>query len=111
MNAGCSPADFPLIEEGVLLFDGLEPAALERGALGVLDGVLDSALAVWVTYPGRVGNDTVVGQHISVDGVEFGFVQVGLDDALLELIEDDVAAAATEVAPGCFFGFCVFADR
>jgi predicted ATPase len=39
-------------------------------------------------------------QGRGVDRVEFGLVQVGLEHALLEVVEHDVAAAAAEVAPG-----------
>jgi hypothetical protein len=53
---GCAalPIGFPLFEEGVLLLDGLEAVALERGALGALgalDRVLDRALAVRAMHP------------------------------------------------------------
>ena len=46
VDARRRPPGFPLLQEGVLLFDGLEAAALERGALRVLNCVLDRALAV-----------------------------------------------------------------
>jgi hypothetical protein len=68
----------------------------------MLDRVLDRALAVRVTHPCRVGDDAVVGQYVPVDGVQFRLVQVGLDDAFLEVIEHDVGATAAEVAP-CLF--------
>src|SRR4051812_24783839 len=37
MDARRGPLGFPLFQERVLLVDGLEAAALERGALGMLD--------------------------------------------------------------------------
>jgi len=89
-----------VVEEGVLIFDGLEAAALQRGGLGVADGVLHAALAVGVAHARRVGHDAVVLQGRGIDRVEFGFVQVGLEHALLEVVEHDVATAAAEVAPG-----------
>jgi hypothetical protein len=46
MNALCGPCGFPVFEEVVLLFDRCEAPAFERGALRVLDCVLDGALAI-----------------------------------------------------------------
>ena len=102
VDARCSPPGFPLFEEAVLLLDGLEAAALERSALGVLDRILDCALAVGIPDPCRIGDDAVVGQYVPVDGVELRLIQVGLDDAFLEVVQHDVGAAATEVAPRLF---------
>ena len=101
VDARRRPPSFPLLQEGVLLFDGLEAAGLERGALRVLNCVLDCTLAVRVTHPRRISDNAVVGQYIPVHGVQFRFVQVGLDDTFLDVVEDHVAAAA-EVAP-CLF--------
>ena len=102
MDTRRRPLGFPLFQEGVLLVDGLEAAALQHRVLGVLDRVLDRALAVGVAHPGRVGDDAVVGQHVPVDGVQFRFVQVGLDDAFLEVVEYDVSGGSTEVPEGLF---------
>ncbi len=44
------PVRFPLIKEGVLLLDRLEPAALQGRALGVLERILDGALAIRISY-------------------------------------------------------------
>ena len=47
---------------------------LERGAPSVLDRVLDCALAVRGTDPGRVGYDAVAGQYFPVGRVELWLV-------------------------------------
>ncbi len=100
VDARGRPLGLPVLEEGVLLFDRLEAPALERGGLGVADGVFDAALAVGVAHARRVRHHAVVRQGRGIDRVEFGLVQVGLEHALLEVVEHDVAAAAAEVAPG-----------
>jgi hypothetical protein len=41
-----------------------------------------------------------VGQHVPVDGVQFRLVQVGLDDAFLEVVEDHIGCRPAEVAKG-----------
>ena len=66
------------------------------------DRVLHRALAVGIAHPGWVGDDAVVGQHVPVDGVQFRFVQVGLEHALLEVVEDHVGRRPAEVAKGLF---------
>jgi hypothetical protein len=94
-----------VLQEGVLLFQALEAFALERGGLRVADGVLHAALAVGVAHAGRVGHDLVVGQGGGVQRVELGLVQVGLEHALLEVVQHDVAAGAAEVVPGLLVQF------
>jgi hypothetical protein len=100
MDARCRPLGFPVLQEGVLLLDRLEAPALQCRGLGVADGVFHAALAVGVANPRRVGHHAVVLQGCGVDRVEFRLVQVGLEHALLEVVEHDVVAAAAEVAPG-----------
>ena len=70
VDARRGPPGLPLFEEGILFFDGLETLALERGALRVLDRVLDHPFAVGVAHPRGIGYDAIVGQHILVDGVQ-----------------------------------------
>ena len=100
VDARGRPLGLPVLQEGVLLFDRLEAPALQRRGLGVADGVLHGALAVGVAHARRVGHHAVVRQGRGIDRVEFGLVQVGLEHALLEVVEHDVVAAAAEVAPG-----------
>src|ERR1019366_7066020 len=73
---------------------------LERRRLRVADRDLDATLAIRVTDPRRVGHHAVMGERGGVHGVQIRLVQVGLDDALLEVVQHDVAAAAAEVTPG-----------
>jgi hypothetical protein len=53
VDARRCPPGFPQLQESVLLVDGLEAAALERRALGVLDR--------FSTVPSRLGSRTLAG--------------------------------------------------
>ena len=100
VDAGGGPLGLPVLEKFVLLFDRLEATALERGALSVADCVLDAALAVGVADSGRIGDHAIVREHGRVHRVELGLVEVGLEHALFEIIEHDVATTTAEIAPG-----------
>ena len=100
VDARGRPLGLPVRQEGVLLFDRLEAPALERGGLGVSDSVFDRPLAIGVSYPSRVSHHFVVGQRGGVDRVESGLVQVGLQDAFLQIVQHHIPGRSTEVAPG-----------
>ena len=85
---------------GTLTLDRLEAPALERGGLGVLNGVLHRALAIAISHPSRVGHHLVVGERGGIDRIEGRLVQVGLQDTFHEVVEHHVPGGATEVAPG-----------
>ena len=70
VDARGGPGDLPVLQERVLLVDGLEAPSLERGGLGVADRVFHAALAVGIAHPGRVGDHAVVRQRGGVDRVE-----------------------------------------
>ncbi len=92
------PALLPVHQPRVLFLDRLEVASLQRGVLRVTDGVLHTALAIGIGDPGRIGHGPVVRQHRCIQRVELGLVEVGLDDTLLEIIQDDILDGAPEVA-------------
>src|SRR5690606_10430800 len=98
----CRPALLPVLEPGVLRLDRLELLALERGALRMLDRALDRALAVRVADPARVGDDAVVREHRRVHGVELRLIEIRANDALLEVVEDNVCHGAAECPEGLF---------
>ncbi len=98
MDALGRPVLLPVGEEGVLLLDGLKAPALQSRGLGMANGMLHRALAVGVTHPGRVGHHMVVRQRGGINLVELGLVQVGRDDAFLEVVQHHVLRAAAEVS-------------
>lgn len=70
VDAQCRPALLPVREPGVLRFERIELAPLERGALGVLDGALDRALAIGIGHAARIGHDPVVREHRGVHRIQ-----------------------------------------
>ena len=91
---------FPVFEEVVLLLDRGEASTLECAALGMPDGILHGTFAIGIPDPRRVRHHAVMREHGSVDRVQLRFVQVGLDDPFLQIVEDHVAATAAKVPPG-----------
>ena len=106
VDARGSPLGLPVLKEFVLLIDGLKPSALERCRLGMSNRIFYSTLSIWIPHTGRVGHDAVVAQRCGVDRIEPRLVQVRLDDPFLEVIQDNVLRAATEVTPGLFMQLC-----
>ena len=100
VNALGCPVLLPVRQELVLGLDGFESPALQGRGLGVADGMLHRALAIGVTHPRRVGHHGVVRQGGGVHRVEIGLVQVGLQDAFLEVVQHHVLRAAAKVAKG-----------
>ncbi len=68
--------------------------------------MLHNPFSIGVTDSRWVRHDTVVLKCGCVNGIERGFVQVGLDDAFLEVVQDYVAATTTEIAPCLFMQSC-----
>ena len=90
VDAQRRPALLPVREPGVLRLDRLEAAPLQRRALGVLDRVLDRALAIGIPDAAGIGHHAVVREHRGVDRVQFRLVEVRADHAFLEVVEHDV---------------------
>ena len=87
VDAGAGPALLPAVQVGLGGVELLETEAAERRLLGVADGGFDLALPVGVSDAARQGDDAVVGEHVAVERIELGVVDVGAEDALLEVIE------------------------
>src|SRR3989441_1339207 len=103
VDAGVGPARLPAIEIRLSLpVEPLEAQALERRLLRVPDGRLDFALAIWIPDPTGQRHGAVVGEHIAVQWVERGIVDVRREHALLEVIEHDDADGAAETTKRLF---------
>ena len=81
------PVCLPVHQEFVLGVELLETAAGKRGALRMLNRVLDGPLSIRVPHTCRIGDDTVMLEHRLVEPADLGFVQVGRDDAFPEVVE------------------------
>lgn len=63
-------------------------------------------LPIGVRHAGRVGDDAVMGQHRTVDRIELGFVQIGLEDAFLQVVEDDITDHPAKISKCLFVKLC-----
>ena len=99
VDAGIGPAPLPAVEIRLSDVELLEAEAAQRRLLGVADGRLDLALADRGRRRGTAGrDDAVVGQHVAVERIERGVVDVRGEDALLEVVQDDDAYGAAQPA-------------
>ena len=87
VDAGVGPALLPAVQVGLGGVELLEAEAAQGRLLGVADGGLDLALPIGVSDAARQGDDAVVGEHVAVERIELGVVDVGGEDALLQVIE------------------------
>jgi hypothetical protein len=62
----------------------------------VPDAGFDLALAIGVADATRERDDTVVREHVAVERIEGGVVDIRREDAFLEIVEDDDAHGAAE---------------
>ena len=97
-----APVRFPVPQEFVLGLDRVKPPAGERGALRMLNRVLDGPLSVRIAHASRIRDDAVMLEHRAIEPVDLRLVQVRRDDAFLQVVEHDVADGAAEVAEGFF---------
>lgn len=88
----------PVQQIGVLRIERIEPPALERGGLRVLDGALHGPLAVGIAHARRIGHDAIVGEHRAIEAIELRLVDVRRDHPLFEVVQDHVLRAAAKVA-------------
>ena len=89
VDAGIGPARVPAIEIRLGLGERLEAQALKRRRLGVADGRLDFPLPIGAPDATGQRDGAVVGEHVAVERVQGGVVDVGREHALLEIVEDD----------------------
>jgi hypothetical protein len=71
----------------------------ERRLLRVPDARFDFAFAIGIADAARQ-RDAVVGEHVPIERIERRIVDVGRDDALLQIVEHDHLDGATEPAKG-----------
>ena len=64
------------------------------------DAGFDFAFAIGISDPARHGDRAVVRQHIAVQRIERGIVDVGDEHALAQIVEHDDARGAAQPAKG-----------
>src|SRR5690606_30260621 len=100
VDARVSPALLPAVEVRLCVGEALEAKSLERRVLRVADAALDFAFAVSVAHTARQRDGAMVGEHVAVKRIESRVVDVGLEHALLEVVEHDDTRYAAEAAEG-----------
>jgi len=100
VDARVGPAGIPVIEVGLGVLEALEAQALERRALGVPDPRLDFPLPIRIADPTRQRGDAVVREHVAVERIERGVIDVGREHAFAEIVEDDDPRRGAEAAEG-----------
>src|SRR5579859_183068 len=91
VNAGVGPAFFPAIEIGLGFFQTLEAQTLEWRFLRMADAGFDFALAIWVLDATRHGDRAVMREHVAIERIESGIVDVGDEHAFAQIVEHDDA--------------------
>ncbi len=72
----------------------LEAEPAQRGLLRVPDPRFHFALAIGIADATREGHDAVVREHVPIEGIERGVVDVGGEDAFAQIVEHDHADRA-----------------
>ena len=102
VDARVGPARFPMVQIRLRFLRAFETHAFQRCHLCVVHAALDLPFAVRLPHPAGHGDHAVVPQHVGVDRVDRGIVDIGLEHALAQVVEHHDARAATQAAKGLF---------
>jgi hypothetical protein len=87
VNTCVGPALFPTIQIGLRFLQTLEVEPFEWSLLRVTDAGLDFAFPIRVPHATRQGKSTIMPQHIAVERIERGIVDIWCNDTFAEIIE------------------------
>src|SRR5215472_3275291 len=68
--------------------------------LYVSDAAFNFPFSIWILGPARQGETAIVSQHVAIEGIQSGIVDVGDKYAFLQIIEHHDAGTAAESAEG-----------
>lgn len=105
MNAGVRPALFPVIQVGLGFLQSFEALSLQRRFLGMTNTGFDLPLAVRIVHTASQCGRTVMRQHVTIERIERGIVDVGFEYALAQVVEDDQTRHATQPAKSFLMQF------
>jgi hypothetical protein len=77
VNACIGPSLLPVIEIGLGVGQRLKPLALQRRLFGVSDAALHFAFSIRIANTAGHGDGVVVREHIAVERIDFGIVDIG----------------------------------
>ena len=87
MNAGVRPARLPAIEIGLRRLNRLEAKSLQWRLLCVPNAGFDFAFAIGIADTAREPDDAVVREHIAIERIQCGIVDVWREHAFFQVIE------------------------
>src|SRR5208282_726525 len=96
VDARVCPPFFPVVEISLGLFQAFEAQAFEWCSLGMTNTCLDFPFSVWILNPARHGDRAVVGEHVAVERIECGIVNVSDEHAFAQIVEHDDASATAQ---------------
>ena len=89
---------FPAIQIGLRVFQAFEALPFERRLLRMADAGFDFAFAIRVLHSAWKRCDAVVLQHVTVQRIERGLVNIGREHAFAQIIEHHHASHSTKPA-------------
>jgi hypothetical protein len=89
VDARIGPVRLPAIQVRLRRLERLEAQALQRRLLRVADAGFDLALAIGIAHAARQRDDAVVGEHVAIERIERGIVDVRREHAFAQVVEDD----------------------
>ena len=96
MDARVGPARLPAIQIRLRRLERLEAQAAQRRLLRVADAGFDLPFAIGIADAARQRDDAVVREHVAIERIERGVVDVGREHALAQIVEDDDADGAAQ---------------
>ena len=87
MDARIGPVYFPTIQIGLPFLQALEAFSLERRVFGVSDAALNFSFSIWILDPAGQGDHTVMGEHVAIEGIERGVIDVGNQYAFAKIVQ------------------------
>jgi hypothetical protein len=98
VDSRVGPSFFPVVEISLRRLHRFEAQAFERSLLCVPDAGFHFALAIRVGDRARQGRGVVVLEHVRVQRIERRVVNVGLQNALGQIVEHHHTRRATDAA-------------
>jgi hypothetical protein len=100
VNARVGPACFPVVQVGLSFLKALEAQPFQRCILGMTDASFHLALAIRIADTAGQRDDIVVLEHVAVQRIDGGIVDVWLEHPLAQIVEDDDPCHPAQPAKG-----------
>ena len=95
VDPSIGPVRLPTVEVALRFFGTLEAKPFQL-PLCVINAAFHLAFAVRIADPTRQGRYAIVREHVAIQGVQPWLVNVGLEHALFQVVEDDDTRRAAE---------------